>query len=97
MMWPTPPKMWPIPIAVLNNDQLGDEPTQISGVDAVSAQGGSASIDDNGTPGDPSDDFIQYTPAAGFSGTDSFDYTIEDADGETSTATVGSNCKCNRK
>ena len=46
-------------------------------------------IDDNGTPGDPSDDFVTYTPDANYDGpTDSFDYTITDDNGNTSTATV---------
>ena len=46
------------------------------------------SINDNGTPGDPTDDFIDYTPAAGFAGTDTFTYTIGDGNGGTDTATV---------
>ena len=77
-----------VSIDVMANDDLGDEPTQISTVDGVTTQGGSAVINNNGTPADPSDDFIDYTPAAGYNGPDSFTYTIEDLDGETSTATV---------
>jgi large repetitive protein len=30
------------------------------------SQGGSVILNDNGTPGDTTDDFISYTPAAGF-------------------------------
>jgi gliding motility-associated-like protein len=75
-------------IDVLPNDDLGDTPTSISSVDATTSQGGSAVINNNGTPGDPTDDFIDYTPAANFNGTDTFTYTIQDNDGETSTATV---------
>ncbi len=50
--------------------------------------GGTVSINDNGTPGDTTDDFIEYTPAPGFFGTETFPYTIEDADGRTASAVV---------
>lgn len=49
---------------------------------------GTLDIDDNGTPDDPSDDIITYIPDAGFSGTDTFDYTICDNNGYCDTATV---------
>ena len=75
-------------IDVLNNDNLGDMPTSITTVDAITAQNGSATINNNGTPADPSDDFIDYAPAIGFGGTDTFTYTITDNDGETSSAIV---------
>ena len=45
-------------------------------------------VDNNGTPGNTGDDFVTYTPPAGFFGTDTFEYAITDADGRTSTATV---------
>ncbi len=75
-------------IDVLANDNLGDVPTSIITVDAFSVEGGTAVINNNGTPADVSDDFIEFTPANGFTGTDTFTYTIEDIDGERSTATV---------
>jgi len=54
----------------------------------VTAPGsGSAAINNNGTPGDPSDDFIVYTPDGTFATVDQFQYTIGNANG-TSTATV---------
>ncbi len=65
---------------VLNNDELGDEPSSIVAFDATSAQGGSVSYNNDGT--------FDYTPAADFNGSDTFTYTLEDADGEQSTATV---------
>lgn len=79
----------PVPVDVLANDSDpdGDE-ISIIGVDAVTAQGGTAIINDNGTPGDPTDDHIVYTPPLGFSGTDTFTYEIGDAYGGTDTATV---------
>ena len=49
---------------------------------------GTATVNDNGTPNDPTDDFVVYTPNANYVGNDSFTYTIEDSNGDTSTATV---------
>lgn len=49
---------------------------------------GSVTIDDNGTPNDPSDDIVTYIPDVGFQGTDSFDYTLCDDLGNCETATV---------
>jgi gliding motility-associated-like protein len=49
---------------------------------------GIATIDNNGTPNDPSDDVVIYTANPGFTGTDSFEYTICDTSGNCSTATV---------
>ncbi len=42
----------------------------------------------NGTVEDNGDGSLTYTPAANFTGTDSFSYTISDGAGETTTATV---------
>ncbi|MUH38264.1 Ig-like domain-containing protein, partial [Zobellia amurskyensis] len=50
--------------------------------------GGTVSVDNNGTALDPTDDTVLYTPAASYSGPDSFTYTITDANNDTSTATV---------
>jgi gliding motility-associated-like protein len=75
-------------IDVMGNDNLGDVPTSIITVDAITSEGGTAVINNNGTPADMSDDFIEFTAANGFTGTDTFSYTIEDSDGERSTATV---------
>ncbi|WP_047419764.1 gliding motility-associated C-terminal domain-containing protein [Cellulophaga sp. Hel_I_12] len=49
---------------------------------------GSVTIDDNGTPNDPSDDRVTYTPNPDFNGADSFTYTVCNALGDCSTATV---------
>ena len=49
---------------------------------------GTVTRDENGTPGDTSDDQLAYTPESGWSGDDSFTYTISDGNGETDTATV---------
>ncbi len=49
---------------------------------------GSVSINNNGTPNDPSDDVVTYTPNPDFNGTDTFDYTVCTSTGACSNATV---------
>ncbi|WP_339656826.1 gliding motility-associated C-terminal domain-containing protein [uncultured Maribacter sp.] len=49
---------------------------------------GTVTIDDGGTPNNPLDDIITYTPDLDFNGTDSFDYTVCNSFGDCSTATV---------
>ncbi len=56
---------------------------------------GSVVLDDGGTPNDPTDDVLIYTPAADVNNiADRFTYTITDAAGNISTATVTLNVKC---
>ncbi|MFD0798081.1 gliding motility-associated C-terminal domain-containing protein [Maribacter chungangensis] len=55
---------------------------------ATQPTNGSLTIDDNGTPSDPSDDIINYFPNNNFVGTDTFEYTVCDSLGNCSTATV---------
>ncbi|MEO9511171.1 MAG: gliding motility-associated C-terminal domain-containing protein [Flavobacteriaceae bacterium] len=57
-------------------------------ITTTSPSNGTLFLNDNGTSGDPSDDFITYTPTTGFLGTDNFDYTICDGVGNCSTATI---------
>ena len=64
---------------VLANDDQGDGPASVTAFDTVSAAGGMV-VNNGGT-------FI-YTPAGGFTGTDTFTYTISDSDGDQSSATV---------
>ncbi|AWI24430.1 Ig-like domain-containing protein [Flavobacterium pallidum] len=76
-------------IAVLANDTFGpDGPSTGAIVIATPATNGTATVNNNGTPNDPTDDTIDYTPNANFNGSDSFTYTITDSNGDTSTATV---------
>ena len=49
---------------------------------------GTVTIDDGGTPNNPLDDIVTYTPDLDFNGTDSFDYTVCNSFGDCSTATV---------
>ena len=56
--------------------------------DAVSTQGGTIALDDNGTPGDPCDDKLVYTPPLNYNGPDDFDYAASDNTLCSSSATV---------
>lgn len=66
-----------IPVLVNDTDVDGDTLR----VDSIGAAG-------NGTTSVNADGTIAYTPDAGFSGTDTFDYTVTDDNGGTDTATV---------
>ncbi|MGD1945644.1 MAG: gliding motility-associated C-terminal domain-containing protein [Croceivirga sp.] len=74
-----------LPIDILSNDN--DIPATGTLVITMPSNG-VASINDSSTINDPSDDIVIYTADPGFTGTDTFDYTICDALGNCSTATV---------
>ena len=76
-------------VAVLANDAFGGDGPSSGPIVVVSAPAvGTATVNDNGTSADPSDDMIEYAPDTDFNGVDAFDYRIEDADGDQATATV---------
>jgi len=75
----------PITIDILANDN--DVPTTGT-LTTTNPTNGTVTVDDNGTPNDPSDDVVTYTPSTGFVGVDTFTYTICDNLGNCSTATV---------
>ncbi|MCB4809693.1 Ig-like domain-containing protein, partial [Tamlana sp. 62-3] len=52
------------------------------------ASNGTATVNDGGTPNDPTDDTIDYTPNADYNGPDQITYQICDADGDCETAVV---------
>ncbi|MEY2909651.1 MAG: hypothetical protein RLZZ602_2174, partial [Pseudomonadota bacterium] len=69
----------PVTVSVLSNDfDANDDPVSVAAV--VQPENGSVTINDDGT--------ITYTPNAGFSGEDSFTYTLVDENGAEDTATV---------
>jgi len=68
----------PVTLAVLANDTDADGDTL--SVTAVSGVNGTAIINANGT--------ITFTPASGFSGSESFSYTVSDGNGGSDSATV---------
>ena len=54
----------------------------------MTKEGGQVTILDNGTPLDPTDDLVEYTPANNFTGIDGFRYVITDANGGYAAAEV---------
>lgn len=64
-----------------------DIPT-IGSISATDPSNGTVVLNDNGTANNPSDDDITYIPDSGFSGTDTFDYTVCDTNGNCDTATI---------
>lgn len=76
-------------IDILANDSFGgDGPAAATIEISLPAERGMAVVDDAGTPTDPTDDQIRYTPDNGYVGSDSFRYRIADADGDTAEAEV---------
>ena len=76
-----------VSIAVLDNDVAGAPPLELSDFDP-SGTNGAVVRDDRGSAADRSDDRLVYTPDGGFTGVDSFDYTVTNANGRSDTATV---------
>ncbi|MFD0917586.1 Ig-like domain-containing protein, partial [Pseudahrensia aquimaris] len=71
----------PVTIPVLDNDVDPDGDTfEVTDFDTTTANGGTVTQNADGE--------LVYTPAPGFSGSDTFEYTITDAKGNTDTATV---------
>jgi gliding motility-associated-like protein len=75
----------PVIIDIYAND--ADLPN-IGALTTTDSLNGTVTIDDGGTPNNPLDDIVTYTPDLDFNGTDSFDYTVCNSYGECSTATV---------
>lgn len=74
-----------VDIDILSNDN--DIPT--NGIlTTTNPTNGTVVINDGGTPNDPSDDSVTYSPDPSFVGTDTFTYTICDDVGNCSTAIV---------
>ncbi len=77
------------PIDILNNDSFGgDGPNNSAITITIAPTNGSATVNDNTTPNDPTDDTILYTPNPNFFGNDTLTYQICDADGDCTTAVV---------
>ena len=68
---------------VLGNDSLGGDGGTLAVSSYTSPAHGSLTLNPDGS--------FTYTPVANYNGADSFSYTITDADGDTSTATVALN------
>ena len=79
----------PSTVDVLANDLVGDAYVALlDSFDASSANGGTITLDDGGTPTDTSDDKLQYLPAPDYSGDDEFNYRLAIAEGGFATGTV---------
>jgi len=66
---------------LLSNDTDADgDPVAVSGFDVISANGGAVSVNADGS--------FDYTPPAGFVGSDTFTYAIDDGNGGSDNATV---------
>jgi uncharacterized protein YdeI (BOF family) len=74
----TTPQDTPVTINVLSNDSDPDNDTLTVN---SATQGSHGSVTNNGS-------HVTYTPNSGFTGADSFNYTISDGNGSTDTATV---------
>ena len=77
-----------VEIDVLANDSDLDGDPLVLSIVTPPSNGTAAVMDDNGTPDDPTDDDIHYTPDEGFTGIDTFTYQVDDGNGGTDTATV---------
>ena len=83
-------------INVLANDSFGnDGPNSgsISTLSSTTINGATIAVNNAGTPNDPTDDTIDYNPETNFNGSDTFDYSITDSTGDTSSATVSVNVR----
>lgn len=81
------PTFSPTNINVLANDDFGADGAGSVSI-AYPPANGTAVVNDNGTPADPSDDYIIYTSNPGFTGEDIFRYRICDNNGSCDDATV---------
>lgn len=85
----------PTVIDVLANDGWGSNGPGTQAITFIQPIYGTVALDDNGTADDPTDDVPVYTPVPDHNDIrDSFTYTIEDAQGNTATATVTLNVVC---
>ncbi len=74
-------------IIVLWRGNDNDIPSSGS-ISTTNPSNGTIVLNDNGTATDPSDDDITYVPSTDFIGTDTFEYTVCDTNGNCDTATI---------
>ncbi len=74
-------------INIIGNDNFGGDGPAAEDISISTGPGnGAAAVNINNTLNDPTDDSIDYTPNADFSGTDSLTYNICDSNGDCDTA-----------
>jgi uncharacterized repeat protein (TIGR01451 family) len=78
------------PLPVLANDNFGADGPCVNCAITITTPpaNGTAMVNVNSTPGNPVDDFIEYTPAPSFSGNDTLIYQICDFNNDCDTALV---------
>ena len=83
-------------VNVLDNDTFGSNGPSVGSIEVVAQPAyGTVSIDDGGTPDDPTDDVVVYVPKMDIPPTsDSFTYRIKDAKGNIAEAKVGLHVEC---
>ncbi len=85
----TVPEDGSVTVAVLTNDTFGgDGPSTGTITITTPPTHGTASVNDGGTPNDPTDDQIVYTPTSDYNGPDALIYEICDSNGDCDTAIV---------
>ncbi len=77
----------PVTVNVVNNDTHPDGET-LAITEFTNGANGTVTLDNGGTPDDPADDQLIYTPNDGFTGHDVFTYTVTDGNGDTTIAAV---------
>ncbi len=77
-------------MSVLDNDDFRCNGAQANIALAIltNPSAGIVAFNDNASPTNPLDDYLEYTPNTNFIGTDSFTYEITDANGQTASAEV---------
>ncbi len=76
-------------VAVVVDIYTNDSDLPITGtLTTTNPTNGTVVVNNNGTPNDPLDDIVTYTPNPDYNGTDAFDYTVCNTFGDCSTATV---------
>ena len=84
-----------VTINVITNDNFGNDGASASAITLQTPPiHGTASIDNNGTASDPTDDKVIYTPTTNFVGNDSLVYQICDINGDCDTAKVYITINC---
>jgi len=78
----------PITIDMLDNDIFGDDGPVTGRITANNGLNGTVYINNGGTPNNPADDQVVYSPNADYNGYDSFTYSICDPTPDCSGATV---------
>ena len=74
-------------VNILLNDTFGANGADTVAITIIQLpSNGIASVNDNGTPNDPTDDSVSYKPYASFNGKDTLIYQICDIDGDCDTA-----------